>query len=168
MNTKLSMAGASLLLALVAPASGAQPGPEAEHGVVFELGGAFAKDLPSGAWHSGGTLAFEVTPIEDWLELEFGASAMRASGRTEASADVLFKKPYRLSAATELMIGLGPEIARYGSRTSLGAEAALDLMFWPYEHKDVGWYLEPGYELVFGHGTSRALNLSGGLLIGWR
>jgi hypothetical protein len=169
MNTKLFVTGVSLLLVLVAHTSNAQqPGPESEHSVVFELGGAFAKDLSTGAWQSGGTLAFEVTPIEGRLELEFGASAMRASGRTEASADVLFKKPYRLSAKAELMIGLGPEIVRSGSRTSLGAEAALDFMFWPYKQKDVGWYLEPGYELVFGHGTSRALNLSGGLLIGWR
>jgi hypothetical protein len=169
MSSELSVAGVSLLLAvLAAHPSSAQPVPEAEHSVVFELGGAFAKDLPAGSWQSGGTLAFEVTPIEDWLELEFGASAMRGSGRTETSGDVLFKKPFQLSPKTEFMIGLGPEIVRLGSRTSLGAEAALDFMFWPFKHKDVGWYLEPGYELVFGHGSSRALNLSGGLLIGWR
>jgi hypothetical protein len=168
MENKLLVVGVSLLLIVGAHPSYAQSEPVAEHSVVFELGAALAKDLPAGAWQAGGTLAFEVTPIEDWLELEFGASAIRGAGRTETSADVLFKKPYQLSAKTEFMIGLGPEIVRSGSRTSLGAEAALDFMFWPYKRKDVGWYVEPGYEVVFGHGTSRALNLSGGLLIGWR
>jgi len=33
-------------------------------------------------FHPGATFAFEVTPIEHWLELEVGVSAIRADGGT--------------------------------------------------------------------------------------
>ena len=111
-------------------------------------------------------MAVEFTPIEKWLEIEIGASALRGHSGSELSADFLLKKPYRLSSRTEFMIGLGPEVARdTGGGTHLGVEGVLDFMFWP--RKSVGWYLEPGYEVVFGHSTSRAVNMTGGLLFGW-
>jgi hypothetical protein len=149
-------------------ASRAQDGGdgEVEHRAVLEAGAAFAWDLGEQTNQYGGTLAVEVTPIEDWLELEFGLSAVTAHGRTEESADLLFKKPYRLSPKSEFMIGLGPELVRSGRRTSWGAEAVLDFMLWP--RRDVGWYVEPGYEVVFRRGTGHAFNLAAGLLIGWR
>jgi hypothetical protein len=37
----------------------------------------------------------------------------KPSGRGELSADVLFKKLFRLSPELELFIGGGPEIARF-------------------------------------------------------
>jgi hypothetical protein len=62
-------------------------------------------------WHpKGGTFAFEVTPIEHWLELEFGVSAIRADGVTEVPIDVLFKKPWQFSGQVEVMVGIGPEL----------------------------------------------------------
>jgi len=111
-------------------------------------------------------VAVEFTPIEKWLEIEIGASALWGHSGSELSADFLLKKPYRLSSTAEFMIGLGPEVARdTGSGTHLGVEGVLDFMFWP--RKNIGWYLEPGYEVVFGHTTSRAVNMTGGLLFGW-
>lgn len=90
----------------------------------------------------------------------------RHSG-SELSADFLLKKPYRLSSTAEFMIGLGPEVARdTGDGAHLGVEGVLDFMFWP--RKSVGWYLEPGYDVVFARSTSRAVNMTGGLLLGWR
>jgi len=67
------------------------------------------------------------------------------------------------------MIGVGPTFLQSLSgdrRSFLGADVVLDFMFWP--SRNVGWYLEPGYELVFNkNGTGRGVNLTGGLLIGW-
>jgi hypothetical protein len=142
-------------------------GQEIDHAAVFELGGALARDTKGPSpWQGGGTVAVELTPIERWLEIEIGAAALRGQNGTELSADFLLKKPFRLSARSEFMIGLGPEVVRTaGGSTHLGVEGALDLMFWP--RKNIGWYLEPGYEVVFGHTTSRAVNLTGGLLFGW-
>jgi hypothetical protein len=134
---------------------------------VLEVGAAFASDLSGHTWSRGGTVALEVTPIENWLELEVGVSALRGADGSDLSLDLLFKKPYRLSSRAELMIGMGPELVRGARRgTSIGVEAVLDFMFWPRD--SIGWYVEPGYELVFHHGTHRALNVTGGLLIGWR
>jgi hypothetical protein len=64
------------------------------------------------------------------------------------------------------MIGLGPEVVRGAHHvTSTGVEGVLDFMFWP--GRDLGWYVEPGYELVFQHGTHRAVNIAAGLLVGF-
>jgi hypothetical protein len=137
--------------------------------VILELGPAASKDLgPPRKAEYGATGAFEVTPIEGWLELEAGVSTLWDAGRPDTSVDLLFKKPYRLSSTVEFMVGLGPELVRSGSSTSFGAEGALDFMFWPYARRDFGWYVEPGYEVVFAHRTNRAIDIAGGLLIGWR
>jgi hypothetical protein len=41
----------------------------------------------------------------------------------------------------------------------------VDFMFWP--RKNVGWYVEPGYEVTFQSSDRRqGLGISGGLLIG--
>jgi hypothetical protein len=155
-----------LASALSSPACHAQTEPENEHRAVLEVGAAFAKDTAGNPWSRGGTLAVEVTPIENWLELELGLSALRGTDGTDLTVDLLFKKPYRLSSRSELMIGLGPEVVRGAHHiTSTGVEGVLDFMFWP--GKDIGWYVEPGYELVFQHGTHRAVNIAAGLLVGF-
>jgi hypothetical protein len=38
-------------------------------------------------------------------------------------------------------------------------------MFWP--NRNVGWYIEPGYEIVFDHGRSGSFTATAGLLIGF-
>jgi hypothetical protein len=156
-----------LVASALAPAGApAEALPEHEHRAVLEIGAAAARDLTGASGSGGGTLAVEVTPIENWLELEAGISLLRGAGESELSLDLLFKKPYRLSASSEMMIGLGPEIVRGAhAATSAGVEAVVDLMFWP--RRDVGWYVEPGYELVFHHGTRRGLNVAVGLLVGF-
>jgi hypothetical protein len=135
--------------------------------VVFELGGA-GDWSPAEGFHPGGTFAFEVTPIENWLELEIGVTAIRAASGTEIPVDVLFKKPWRFSPRFEFMIGLGPEriyATGPGQATFWGLSSVLDFMFWP--RKNVGWYLEPGYELTFRDGAKHhGLAIAMGLLIG--
>jgi hypothetical protein len=120
-------------------------GQDVDHAAVLELGAAVARETKGPSpWQGGGTVAVEFTPIEEWLEIEIGASALWRHSGSELSADFLLKKPYRLSSTAEFMIGLGPEVARdTGSGTHLGVEGVLDFMFWP--RNNIGWYLEAGY-----------------------
>jgi hypothetical protein len=141
--------------------------PDADHAVVYEIG--MAGDWARGeAFHPGGTFAVEFTPIERWLELEVGVTAIRADRSTEIPIDLLFKKPWRVSRTVEFMAGIGPEVV-YATGpdrgTFWGISAVADVMFWP--RANVGWYLEPGYEVTFRSGAARhGLGIAAGLLIG--
>jgi hypothetical protein len=134
---------------------------------VFEVGPAFDRDIKNRSTNYGAGLAVEVTPIENWLEIEAGAARLATAGRTELGFDVLFKKPFSLTQTAELMIGLGPEVTRTtgnGERvTSHAVEFALDLMVWPTKH--VGWFVEPGYGVGCGNSRGeRSFGVSAGLL----
>lgn len=142
---------------------------EDDHAVVLEAGVVVAHTLGERSSHLGATIAAEVTPIENWLELEFGVTVMPADGGTELSTDLLFKKPWRLSRRAEFMAGIGPEVVHASGTdrgTFLGGEAVLDFMYWP--RRNLGWYAEPSYDLVSRHGVTRGLGISVGLLIGIR
>jgi hypothetical protein len=138
-----------------------------DHALILEFGAAGDRSRAEG-FHPGGTFAFEVTPIENWLELEIGFTAIRADASTEMPVDVLFKKPWRFSPQFEFMAGIGPEIVHATGahhETFWGLSSVLDFMFWP--RQNVGWYVEPGYELTFRDGTTHhGLAIAGGLLIG--
>jgi hypothetical protein len=140
---------------------------EGDHALVLELGAA-GDWSPSEGFRPGGTFAFEVTPIEHWLELEVGFTAIRADQGTEMPIDVLFKKPWRFSPQFEFMVGIGPEFVLSSAPNGAnfwGVSSVVDLMFWP--RQNVGWYVEPGYEVTFRDGTTRhGFGISGGLLIG--
>jgi len=140
-----------------------------EPAAIVELGGAAGWNLTGGGSSFGPDLAVEVTPIENWLELEAGVTPLFRRHSTEWNTDLLFKKPWTLSEKVEFMIGLGPEwihAREYGVTTnSLGGEFVLDLMFWPSAKHRLGWYLEPTYDYSFGRGHERSLGVSGGLLI---
>jgi len=147
----------------------AQDSTDVDHSAVLEVGAAGERDLKQNTSNFGATLAVEMTPVEHWLELECGVTALGTSGQTELAADLLFKKPYRLSRTAEFMFGVGFEVARKFSdeepSTSVGVEAVLDFMFWPTNK--IGWYLEPGYSFVPGMGAEQSLGMTAGLLIGW-
>jgi hypothetical protein len=140
---------------------------ERDHSIVFEIGAAGDWSRAEG-FHPGATFALEVTPIEHWLELEVGFSALRADGSAELPVDVLLKKPWEFGHSFEFMIGGGPEIVHStgpNSRTFWGIEAVADLMFWP--RRNLGWYVEPGFEVTFPDGTAkRGMAIAAGLLIG--
>ena len=57
----------------------------------------------------GPTVAVEVTPLKNWLEIEAGVTPLFSNGHTELDTDLLFKKPFTLSNAVEFMLGVGPE-----------------------------------------------------------
>ena len=136
---------------------------------VVEVGGAPGWSLTNGGWSFGPTVAVEVTPIENWLELEAGVTPTFGHHSTEWDTDLLFKKPWTLSKKVEFMFGVGPEwvhVRKYSMTTnSVGAQAVLDFMFWLSAKHRFGWYFEPGYEYNFGPGHEQSLGISGGLLI---
>ena len=139
---------------------------DVEHSIVWELGWA-ADWSPGDGVHHGATIAFELEPIEGWLEVEVGFTALRADDGFELPVDVLFKKPWRFSPQFEFMVGAGPELIHTTGpdhETVWGVSAVLDFMFWP--RKNVGWYVEPGYEAAFRGGAQHGFAVAAGLLIG--
>jgi hypothetical protein len=140
-----------------------------EPAAVVELGGAASWNLKDGGSSFGPDVAVEVTPIENWLELEAGTTPLFTRHSTEWDTDLLFKKPWTLSEKVDFMFGAGPEWIHsraYGMTTnSLGGEVVLDFMFWPSAKHRFGWYLEPGFDYSFGRGHERSVGISGGLLI---
>lgn len=143
------------------------PSEQPHHAIVYEIGWASSWSSGEGFRPAGGTLAFEVTPVDHWLELEIGATGIRAGHGTETSVDLLFKKPWSISHAVELMAGVGPEVIHQTGPpdTYLGVEAVADIMFWPA--RNVGWYVEPGYERTFPRvGAHGGLAFAAGMLIG--
>jgi hypothetical protein len=142
---------------------------EKEPAAIVELGGAANWNVKDGGSSFGPTAAVEVTPIENWLELEAGITPLFTRHSTEWDIDLLFKKPWTLSNKVEFMLGIGPawvHTTQYSMTTnSVSAEIAVDFMFWRSEKHRFGWYLEPGYEYNFGRGHEQSLGITGGLLI---
>jgi len=142
---------------------------EPEPAAIVELGGAGSLNLKGSGSSFGPDIAAEITPIENWLELEAGVTPLFRRHSTEWDTDLLFKKPWTLSKKAEFMFGFGPEwvhTSQHGITTNSAAvEAVLDFMFWPSGKHRFGWYLEPGYDYNFGSGHEQSLGITGGLLI---
>jgi len=136
---------------------------------ILELGPAVGHALKGGGSSFGPSVAVEVTPIENWLELEAGVTPLFGRHSREWDADLLLKKPWTLSRKAEFMIGAGPEWIHTtqsgGVRNSAGAAVVLDFMFWPSGKHRFGWFLEPGYDHTLGPGHEQSIGISGGLLI---
>ena len=140
---------------------------------VIEVGAATSRSLRGGGSSFGPDLAVEVTPIENWPELEAGVTPLFTGHSTEWDVDLLFKKPWTLSKKAEFMFGVGPEWVHTRQHqvatNSVAAEAVGDFMFWPSAGKHrFGWYLEPAYEYNCGRGHEQSIGISGGLLIAIR
>lgn len=145
---------------------------EKEPAAILEVGAAGEWALNHGVPAYGPNFAVEVTPIKERLEIEAGTTPFFSRGQKEWDTDLLFKKPYTLSKTAEFMFGAGPEWAhttKAGKSTdSIGAEGALDFMFWPWRKRRLGWYLEPSYGYDFGSGHQQSMSVSAGLLIAIR
>lgn len=161
---------------MVAPtASSARPESKIENddaAVILELGAATNWNFNGGAATFAPNLAAEVTPIEDWLELEAGVSPFYTRNSTEWDTDFLFKKPWTLSRKAEFMMGVGPQWAHatrnQTTSNTFSAELAADFMFWPTGRHRFGWFLEPAYDYSFAGGHLQSIGMSAGLLIGIR
>jgi hypothetical protein len=176
-----ALAGACLFLHFCLPAQGqvsssAPSGHPQETGedkdpiAILELGAASSWNFSGGATTFAPNLAAEVTPIENWLELEAGVSPFYTHRSTEWDTDLLFKKPWTISKKAEFMFGVGPEWVhlRQNQKTSntIAGEVAGDFMFWPTGRHRFGWYLEPAYDYSFAGGHQQSIGMSAGLLIG--
>jgi hypothetical protein len=173
--------GACLFLFLYLPAHG-QVSPKTSSGnpqpttgdkdpkAILELGAATSWNFSGGSAIFAPNLAAEVTPIENWLELEAGVSPFYTRNSTEWDTDLLFKKPWTISRKTEFMLGVGPEwvhLKQSGKiSNSIAGEVAGDFMFWPAGRHRFGWYLEPAYDYSFAGGHQQSVGMSAGLLIG--
>jgi hypothetical protein len=157
-----------IIIAAVLTICGAPVCHAKEPSAILEIGGASETSLKGGTGF-GPSLAAEMTPIEDVLEIEAGISPLYSHSQTEWEADFLFKKPYTLSDTVEFMAGVGPSWSHTlsGGKTTdtFGAEAALDFMFWPWKDRTVGWFIEPSYGYSFGHEHEQTVSISIGLLI---
>jgi hypothetical protein len=81
-----------------------------EPSAIVEIGGASEWSLQNGAASLGPSIAVEIEPIKEWLELEAGFTPLFRKGNSpEWSTDLLFKKPFTLSQTVEFMIGAGPQ-----------------------------------------------------------
>jgi hypothetical protein len=139
---------------------------------IFEVGAATNWNLSGGAATFAPNLAAEITPIENWLELEAGVSPFYTRNAKEWDTDLLFKKPWTISRKAEFMLGVGPEWVHLKQNRrwsdSIAGEIAADFMFWPTGKHRFGWYLEPAYDYSFASGHQKSISMSGGLLIGFR
>ena len=115
-----TLIGACLFLFLCPPAHGqtsskapcGDPQKAAEEKdpiAIVELGAATSWNVSGGAATFAPNLAAEMTPIENWLELEVGVSPFYTRNSTEWDTDLLFKKPWTISRKAEFMLGVGPE-----------------------------------------------------------
>jgi len=169
-DRKAALKGLLLIAPFLSFAGAAFPQSQVkESAAVVELGAAADRSLTEAQSSFGPTVAVEVTPIENWLELEAGVTPLFRRHSTEWSVDLLFKKPWTFSEKMEFMIGVGPEWIHtnaYGIKTnSIGAEVAPDFMFWGSRKHRLGWYLEPSYEYKYGRSHEHSVGISGGLLI---
>jgi hypothetical protein len=137
---------------------------------ILELGAATSWNFSGGAATFAPNLAAEITPIENWLELEAGVSPFYTRNSTEWDTDLLFKKPWTISRKAEFMLGIGPQwvhLRQNGKTTnSIAGELAGDFMFWPTGKHRFGWFLEPAYDYSFARGHQQSIGMSCGLLIG--
>ena len=163
---------ASIACFILCSATSLAQGVERDSVAIVELGGATSWNVKGGAATFGPSFAVEVTPIENWLELEAGTSPFFTRRSTEWDTDLLFKKPWTLSKKAEIMAGVGPEwvhLRQSGVTTNaIAAEAAADFMYWPTGKHRFGWYLEPAFDYGFGRGHEKSIGASAGLLIAIR
>jgi hypothetical protein len=176
-----ALSGACLFLFLCPPVDGqtslerdsAHPqtaSGEKEPQVIVEIGAATSWNFNGGAATFAPNLAAEITPIENWLELEAGVSPYYTRNSTEWDTDLLFKKPWTISRKAEFMLGVGPQWAHVRQNgkvsNSVAGEIAGDFMFWPRGKHRFGWFLEPAYDYSFARGHQQSIGMSCGLLIG--
>jgi hypothetical protein len=164
--TKYALAVSLLLCSGKAFAQSVDSDPAA----IIELGAAAGQSLTGGGANFGPDVAVEVTPIDNWLEIEAGVTQLFSRNSREWDINLLFKKPWTLSHKAEFMAGAGPlwiHTSERGVTTDApGIEVVGDFMFWPSGKHKFGWFLEPAYDYSFGRGHEQSVGISVGLLIG--
>jgi len=93
------------------------------------------------------------------LEIEVGTAPLFSNGHTELDTDILSACLTKWSSWSAL------DRNGVNGTGKLGAEFALDFMFWPTPHRKYGWFVEPSYSYSFGSEHEQSLGVSFGLLI---
>jgi hypothetical protein len=154
----------ALALCAVPGFTPALAGGDEDSVAILEFGASAEREISERTSHVGPAVGIEVEPIEDLLEIEFGAATSRSHVATNWELDLPFKLPLRLATNIELMPGLGPTWAHTtaaGERSSTwGGEMVLDLFVW--RNKRFGWFLEPSYGITFGAGNKKSASLTAG------
>lgn len=73
-----------------------------DHVAVLELGATGEREISERNSHIGPAVGIEIEPIENWLEIECGASTYRSGGATNWELELPFKKPFRLPSGIAL------------------------------------------------------------------
>jgi hypothetical protein len=167
----VALIAGTMALAATAQAAEKQQATEKEKEALaeLELGASAEWTVPGGAFGLGPSVAIEVTPIKNWLEIEVEVSPVFGGGQTEWQTELVFKKPYDLSDNVEVMPGIGPAwLYRTGhgeTNSSIGAVALVDFQIWPSAERKLGWFVEPSYSYDFGREHEQSLGVTVGLLI---
>jgi len=143
-TTGLLVPGSLFLFSLGALADTTDP--DREPLAILEVAGATSTSLTPGGSSFGPSVAVEVTPIENWLEIEIGVTPLfRRHHSAEWNTDVLFKNPWALSRHFEFMAGFGPEwlySKEPGAKGhSIAGESVLNLMYWPGSKRRFGMFV---------------------------
>src|SRR5579871_3740857 len=80
-----------------APEGGCGVSADKDPAAIVEIGAATSWNIRGGAATFAPNLAAEITPIENWLELEAGVSPFYTRNSSEWDTDLLFKKPWTRS-----------------------------------------------------------------------
>ena len=72
-----------------------------DHTIIVGVGGAAEFESGDRSLHPGANIMVEWDAIEDWLELEVGASVLPAPSGTTVPMDLLVKKPFRITRGFE-------------------------------------------------------------------
>jgi hypothetical protein len=153
------------LLEVVPAIAATDEGTEQHRLVILELGASGEREISDHTLHIGPAVGLEIEPIENWLEIELGASTNSSHGARNWEIEMPFKKPFRLSGTIEVMPGLGPtwtHTTQSGAQSSTwGAVAVIDLFVW--RTKRLGWFLEPSYGIALNNGNKKSVGLTGGI-----
>ena len=161
----------AFVLATLALQARAEEGSESEEerAVAVQIGPVGERNLKDKTSSAGATAAVEVTPMEDLLKIEAGATLLATPHRREMIASLLFKTPLWVSPDSEILMGAGPKASKalQDTRdTAFGFLANVEYAHW--FNKSIGWYAGPEYGVGVGKSKGEhTVGLSAGILLGW-
>ena len=136
---------------------------------VIEIGSVAEWQIPHGEFSSGPYVALEFEMLRDWLEIEIGVSPQFGNHQTDLASELILKTPVFSSEKFEVMFGVGPQWEYHVTggelRNSLGAEAQLELEYWPSVDRKFGWFVEYQYGRAFSSDHTQSIGVQFGLLI---
>lgn len=142
---------------------------EEEATASVKLGAVGERGIHGGPISAGPYGAIQTGIFHEALEIEAGVSPLFAKGERAWNSGLTLKKPFELSERLEFEIGGGPHWIRKTEGDNQGnhfaGEAVIELIYWPNDAKNFGFYTESSYSREFSKGHESAVGVAGGLLI---